>query len=106
MPPGRRRVECAKNPSNASPRKKLKPRSSAMLAGDGAVSMDFATTYQRSKNGEQSIGESAQIANKLICARAQQGDRREARDQSSSSISFAFFCLIWSIVHCLSALSG
>src|SRR5580700_9183843 len=39
MPPGGFCVACAKKSSNASPRKKLKPRSRATLVGDGAVSM-------------------------------------------------------------------
>src|SRR5277367_4341354 len=40
MPPGRLSVTWAKKSSNASPRKKLKPRSKATLVGDGAVSMN------------------------------------------------------------------
>src|SRR5580704_10376671 len=41
MPPGRRSSVCAKKSSKASPRKKLRPRRSAMLAGDGVVIMQM-----------------------------------------------------------------
>src|SRR5580693_5999081 len=60
MPPGGFCVTCAKKSSNASPRKKLNPKSKATLVGDGAVSMkgrqaSVAAKGRRGTDGRETI---------------------------------------------------